>query len=130
MRVRAPSDLSRAPRRALPSIAITSPSCSRAATSARTFPKAASSALGSIMRKTSVKVSCDGIACFSFRKSLKRGSFARPKAAISAQELDPQRTETKAITSNSPRSCRALLARGSGTSSKADRKICISARAP
>jgi hypothetical protein len=67
---------------------------------------------------------------FSFRKSLKRCSFARPNAAISAQELDPQMTETNEITSNSPRSCRALLARGSGTSLKAERKICIGGRAP
>ena len=33
----------------------------------------------------------------------------RPNAAIPAQELDPRRTEATAITSNSPRSCRALL---------------------
>ena len=66
------------------------------------------------------------------RKAQPRGvgrhHHARPNAAISAQELDPHRTETKAMTSNSPKSCRALLARGSGTSSKADRKICIGGR--
>lgn len=77
------------------------------------------------MRKTSEKVSCDGIACFSFSKPLKICSYARPNTAISAQELDPQWTETKAITTNSPKSCRALLARGSGTSLKAAGKICI-----
>ncbi|PIL17949.1 hypothetical protein P775_22205 [Puniceibacterium antarcticum] len=44
----------------------------------------------------------DGMACFNFRKSLKRRSFAQPKAAISAHELDPHETDTKAMTSGSP----------------------------
>jgi hypothetical protein len=52
-------------------------------------------------------------------------AFARPKADISAQDVAPQRTETNAITRSSPRSCRAFSARGSGTSSKAERKICM-----
>jgi hypothetical protein len=51
--------------------------------------------------------------------------FAQPKAAISAYEADPHRTYTKVMTSSSPRSWQALLARGSGTSSKADRKMCM-----
>jgi hypothetical protein len=107
---------------ALPSIAMISPSLRSLATSASTLLKAASSAFGSMIRKTSEKVSCDGMACLSFRKFLKKLSFARPNAAISAQEVDPHKTDTKAITRNSPRSWRTLLARGSGTSSKADRK--------
>jgi len=68
-------------------------------------------------------VSCDGIACLSLRKPLKTCSFALPKAAISAQLVAPQSTATKPTTSSSQRSCRALSARGSGTSSKAVRKM-------
>jgi len=55
-----------------------------------------------------------------------RCSYARPNTAISAQELDPQRTYLKEITSNSQRSRRALLACGSGISLKVDRKTSTS----
>ena len=50
MHVRALSPVSRAPRNDVPQAATTSPSRSRAATSTGTCPKAASSALGSIIR--------------------------------------------------------------------------------
>ena len=72
---------------ALPSIAITSPSFSSAATLAITLPNATSSALGPIIRKTSWKKSCGGMARVNFRKSLKTRSFARPIEPSSCRSL-------------------------------------------
>ena len=83
--------------------------------------------VGSIIRNTVEKVSCDGIACLSFRKSLKKLSFARPNVAIPAQPVAPHSTATKAITRSSPSSWRALSARGSGMSAKAVRKMSMAA---
>jgi hypothetical protein len=125
MRVRALSSGSRAPRNALPSIAI----------DITVFEE-----LGHIGKYlTEGRIEClrvddpedlrKGImrwnGMLEFQEILEKLSFARLNAAISAQEVDPHKTDTKAITSNSPRSWRTLLARGSGTSSKADRKICM-----
>ncbi len=115
------------PRSALPSAAMALLAPSRAAPSARSCPKAASSALGPIMRNAAGKVPCGGTAWRSFGTPLKTGCFAWPKAAGPAQDVAPQSTETKAMTSSAPRSWRAMSARGSGTSSKAERNQCMAA---
>jgi hypothetical protein len=46
---------------------------------------------------------------------------------ISAQDDAPHSTDTKAMMSNSPGTCRVFPARGSGTSSKAVRNRCMAA---
>jgi hypothetical protein len=64
-----------------------------------------------------------GTECLSFRRSLNTRCFARPKSAIPAQPVAPQRPATKPATSRSQRSWHPLSASGSGFSLKVPKKM-------
>src|SRR2546430_6508579 len=114
---------SNAPRKALPSTATTP--CSSLANSARNRRNTGSNACGSSSLNIRLKVSWLGMPCSSRRNWRNRASLAQPNSAMSAQLSAPHSTAANAMTKTSTKSCRALSARGSGTSWKRFLNFCI-----
>ena len=109
--------VSKAPRRALPSIATTPRNC--LAKPAMKRRNAASKACGSSSRNTRLNVSWLGMLCSNRRNWRSNASLARPKSAMSAQPSAPHRIAARAMTKTSSKSCRAFDARGSANPRKA-----------